>query len=248
MDVTRNYGCAGPAFIRWLIAQGWHCRERDPRKAMLAPRTGGGAADASSDACVLLGRDAGALSDACVLLAVPASSLAEVQARSISAVMPDQCEVGPVDVFGSPSSRRQAVRSAPHLCGCPCGPRSSEREPRTRWRAHSPPRCLGLHRFARKLARAEALVVSLPRDQGTRSNPDLAHALDRMLFAPCSEHGQSHAQSRGICAYPESVMLDKPRGRFYPAAGGFPVPACSSPIPASSTRGRGFGASHVLVG
>jgi hypothetical protein len=33
-DVTRNYGHAGPAFIRWLIAEGWHHRGHELRKAV----------------------------------------------------------------------------------------------------------------------------------------------------------------------------------------------------------------------
>lgn len=33
-DVTRNYGHAGPAFIRWLIANGWHRRGHELRKAV----------------------------------------------------------------------------------------------------------------------------------------------------------------------------------------------------------------------
>lgn len=31
-DVTRNYGHAGPAFVRWLIAEGWHRRGGELRK------------------------------------------------------------------------------------------------------------------------------------------------------------------------------------------------------------------------
>lgn len=33
-DVTRNYGHAGPAFVRWLIAEGWHLRGHELRKAV----------------------------------------------------------------------------------------------------------------------------------------------------------------------------------------------------------------------
>lgn len=48
-DVTRNYGHAGPAFVRWLIAEGWHRRGAELRKEVdeaAAELAGDGAAAA----------------------------------------------------------------------------------------------------------------------------------------------------------------------------------------------------------